>query len=743
MAEVPVLGKGMEMRHIAQACCALSLVGAAWPGLAQGGGQAPIPAWVTEKTREWSVSHYDAQGHSQWTGKKWNQSPNADQRAEALARLHHANERRTALWALTAWPMASWADEALKNGDGEAAQFLYLRGYRQSGADPYAYLGSGDRVERPWTHGLGLHLDQGAWRFQWIPSPALFTQAGNAALPKGLEQAPQPGVLIHLKQLRPGLEKLVSLAGGAAAGASGPASGPMNGIVPALAQGSRAGFVVRHLEPWLNQASPALEPLAHREAWVLHYGTERDGGRNLQGTLIFIPGELPGRTQLMMALLKLNPLSSGARSRVVKWTGSGATTEVQQLRGSGGVFHLIQKAEGTWISDREAPLRALLFPGPDPTLGERREWARVALSAMAPNTELSFWISPRIGADAAFENQAVRRRMANLQQGTWPNPFVAKAAPRTGALAVSLGAGPTEKLLDSILRVDDGSDFELPQMPQYADGGRALSPSQMKEFQEAQARAQDRQRQRAAVRQDVTALQACLDLRGAALVWNGWVGAPTLSPSEKASLTELGRLRREDPWRAMQAQRDGKISAFGGFGEPGMAPSLALALPVQGAKRVQVENLLKRLLPKLFKGQTQKQSFGAYEIHRVVTAQAFRPAWSVVSDMLVLGTDEAAVKAVAAGLQGQAPTLADSESKAWARMEIDGARASKELENLLLAFLRSRASSGWWIGETTSEDEAASELAFSLGPFLGAVKALGPVKLEWNWTAAGLEGRPR
>jgi hypothetical protein len=531
----------------------------------------------------------------------------------------------------------------------------------------------------------------------------------------------------------------VTLAGGAGAAANGASTG----LVPALAQGSRLGFAVRHLEPWLKQASPALEPLANREAWVLHYGTEREGGRNLQGTLVFIPGDLPTRTQLMMALLKLNPLSSGARSRVVTWTGPGATTEVQQLRGSGGVFHLIQKAEGTWISDREAPLRALLFPGAEPTLGERQEWARVALAAMAPDTELSFWVAPRIGADAAFEIQAIRRRLANTQQGTWPNPFVAKAAPRSGALTVALGAGPTEKLVEAILRVDDASDFRLPQMPEFANGGQALSPAQLKAYQEALAGAQERQRQRASLRQDAGALQACLDLRGAALLWNGWVAAPALNPAEKASLAELARLRREDPWRAMQAQRDGKIAAFGGFGEPGMTPSLALALPVQGAKKVQVENLLKKLTPRLFKGQNQKQAFGTAELHRVMTAQAFRPAWTLVADTLVLGTDEAAVKAVAAGLQGQAPTLADSESKAWARMELDGARTAKELENLLLAFLRSRTGSGWWIGETANGDEAAAELAFSLGPFLGAVKALGPVKIEWNWTPGGLEGRPR
>ena len=725
------------MRHIAQGSCALALSLAALPTAGQ--VRSAIPPWAAERVRGWSVSRYDAAGNQQWTGKRWDQATWGDQLAEARNRVRNAQDRRAALWALTAWPVDQWDATALKTGGAEAAHFLYQRGYRQSGKDPYAYLGSPDRVERPWTHGLGLHLDKGAWRFQWIPSPALFTQAGSTTLPKGMEQAAQPGVLIHLKQLRPGLGKLVTLAGGAGAAANGASTG----LVPALAQGSRLGFAVRHLEPWLKQASPALEPLANREAWVLHYGTEREGGRNLQGTLVFIPGDLPTRTQLMMALLKLNPLSSGARSRVVKWSGPGAATEVQQLRGSGGVFHLIQKAEGTWISDREAPLRALLFPGAEPTLGERQEWARVALAAMAPDTELSFWVAPRIGADAAFETQAIRRRLANAQQGTWPNPFVAKAAPRTGALTVALGAGPTEKLVEAILRVDDASDFRLPQLPEFANGGQALSPAQLKAYQEALAGAQERQRQRASLRQDAGALQACLDLRGAALLWNGWVAAPALNPAEKASLAELARLRREDPWRAMQAQRDGKIAAFGGFGEPGMTPSLALALPVQGAKKVQVENLLKKLTPRLFKGQNQKQAFGTAELHRVMTAQAFRPAWTLVADTLVLGTDEAAVKAVAAGLQGQAPTLADSESKAWARMELDGARTAKELENLLLAFLRSRTGSGWWIGETASGDEAAAELAFSLGPFLGAVKALGPVRIEWNWTPGGLEGRPR
>jgi len=726
----------MGKRPFARGACALAWTLAASPLLAQGGQGL---AWAQEQARHWSTYRTDARGQRIWQAVPFAQMTPAEQWEQLLNHLMEGSNRRAALALLSQRSVSVWAPEALKTGDPEVAHFLYQRGFRQEGADPTAYLGPVDRVDRPWTHGLGLHLDSGGWRFQWIPSPALFTQSGQAALPKGLEGAAQPGVLIHLKQLRPGLEKLVALAGGTASGANGIPSG----VVPALAQGSRAGFAVRHLDPWLKQANPALEPLAQREAWVLHYGAERASGRSLQGTLVFVPGDLPTRTQLLMALLKLNPLSAGARSRVVTWTAHGASTEVQQLRGGGGVFHLIQRAEGTWISDREAPLRALLFPGPEPSLGERQEWARVALSAMNPGTELSFWVAPRIGAGAAFENQAIRRRLTKAQQGTWPNPFVAKAAPRTGALSLALGAGPTEKLVEAILRVDDATDFRLPQMPAFANGGQALSPAQMKAYQEALAAAQERQRQRSSLRQDAATLQACLDLRGAALFWNGWVGAPALNPMEKASLQELARLRREDPWRAMQTQRDGKVAAFGGYGEPGMSPSLALALPLQGARRVQVENLLKKLLPRLFKGQNQKQAFGSSELHRVLTAQAFRPAWTLVGDTLVLGTDETAVKAVASGLQGQAPTLADSPSQAWARMELDGARVSKELENLLLAFLRSRSGSGWWIGEGASEDEAAAELAFSLGPFLGAVKALGPLRLEWNWTPGGLEGRPR
>lgn len=718
------------MGRLAQSLCVLGVA------LAPVAAQESAPAWAREYASHWSIYRRDFRG--QYIGRPvpFAEMTQAEQWEQFMEHLKQGGKaRRAALAFLSQRTPSVWAQEGLKAGDPEVALALHRLGYRQAGTDPFAYLGASDRVDRPWIHGLGLHLDKTGWRFQWIPSPALFTQSGNATLPKGLSQAAQPGVLIHLKQLRPGLERLVALSGGAGTDS--------RGILPALTKGSRVGFTARHLEPWLKKASPALEPLANREAWVLHYGSARPGAEELQGTLVFIPGDLPARTQLTMALLRLNPSSSGARSRVVKWTSPGGSTEVQQLRGSGGVFHLIQMAEGTWISDREAPLRALLFPGPVPTLGERAEWARVALSAMDPGTELSFWLVPRIGADAAFEVQALHRRQMLAQQGTWPNPFVAKAAPRTGAMAVSLGAGPTEKLVEAALRVDDATEIRLPELPEFANGGRTLAPAQMKGYQEALADAQERRRQRAALRQDAQSLQACLDLRGAALFWNGWVTAPPLSPAEKAALTELAKLRREDPWRARRLQQEAKVTAFGGFGEPGMTPSLALALPVQPARRTQAENLLKKVLPRLFKGQNQKQAFGSAELHRILTAQAFRPAWTLVADTLVLGTDEGAVKAVAAGLQGQAPTLADTDSRAWARMEVDGARASAELENLLLAFLRSRSGAGWWIGEAASQDDAAAELAASLGPFLGALKALGPVRIEWNWTAAGLEGRPR
>ncbi|MBK9796315.1 MAG: hypothetical protein IPP58_07430 [Holophagaceae bacterium] len=108
------------------------------------------------------------------------------------------------------------------------------------------------------------------------PSPALFTQAGSAACPRAWRQAAQPGVLIHLKRLRPGLEKLVAVAGGAGATANGTRR---PGAL--LAQGSRLGFAVRHLDP--NRSRPPRRsnpgPTARATQTKkkgIHYGTERE-----------------------------------------------------------------------------------------------------------------------------------------------------------------------------------------------------------------------------------------------------------------------------------------------------------------------------------------------------------------------------------------------------------------------------------------------------------------------------------
>ena len=181
--------------------------------------------------------------------------------------------------------MDTWAKTALRKASDrdEVAHYLYMRGYRFPDKDPFLYMEPGNRVDRPWTHGLGLHLDgHDAWRFQWIPSPVLLSKIdGPSRLPKALERAPQPGVLLRMSRLRSGLERLKGLGGGEGGGSA------------ALAQGSRAGFLLRHLDPWLKQASAALEPLANREAWILHYGVSRDASGPGAGTLVFIPGDLP------------------------------------------------------------------------------------------------------------------------------------------------------------------------------------------------------------------------------------------------------------------------------------------------------------------------------------------------------------------------------------------------------------------------------------------------------------------
>ena len=553
---------------------------------------------------------------------------------------------------------------------------------------------------------------------------------GGGWLPKGLERAPQPSALLRLKHLRPGLAKLQSLAGGEA------------GMVGALAQGTRAGFLLRHGASWLQESSVVLEPLAQREAWILHYGTARGTGPS-GGTLVFMPGDLPTRTKLALELLRLNPTSRGARVRTVKW---GGRQEITQVRGSGGVLNLWASPEGTWICDKEAPLRAAVSPGAFVTLGERPEWCRVALAALRPETELSLWIVPRLGAGAAFERLALCRRMQGLAQQTWPNPFIAKAAPRSGALSAALGAGPTEAMMGAILRIDREETLSEPRMAAFADGGQNLTPQQQQHYRAETERVRARLVARKGLRSEIAVLQGLLDLRGAAFYWNGWTPPPPLSAAQRAALTEFRKLKQEGPSQASRLERQGQVQAFGGFGEPGMSPSLALALPIQKGRAIQVEELIRKLWIQLFKGQAQNREYAkGVLVHRIATEQAFTPAYAVLNETLVLGSDSEAVQAVMAGLLGQAPTLADMPSNAFGRVSIDGDKVARDLEALLLAYLRIQHGGRiWWFGEPApSEDEAAAEVASTFGPFLGALRILGRQTLEVDLTSAGFEARAK
>lgn len=716
---------------------------AAQAGMAQGSpGSQGAKNWAWDQVKSWRFSKHDARGKALWENKEFLSLPYPEQTEQLLDRLRGSfTERRAALLVLGDRPLDQWARAALRRARDrdEVAQFLYLRGYKYPDKDPYLYLEPAARVDRPWTQGLGLHLDPAeAWRFQWMPSPALFPKVDAAAnLPRALAPAPEPSVLVHLRQLRPGLVRLRNLAGGD------------GGMVQALAQGSRAGFWVRHLEAWLKQSATALEPLAGREAWVLHYGTSRSDLQPGEGTLVFLPGELPTRAKLGLELLKLNPTSLGARARSSTWTGpAGSKAEVTQIRGAGGVLSLCATPDGTWICDREEPLRSLLFPAAAVTLGERPEWCRAALSGMRPETEVSLWLLPRLGAGAAFERAAIRRRLLGNAQGTWNNPYIAKAAPRSGTFSVSLGAGPTELLLAALLRKDEEAPIEDPAMPEIAEGGQNLTPEQQKAYQADLAAARSRRESRKTLRDDATAALALLDPRGAALYWKGWVAPPPLTPAEKAAMAEFRRLQKEIAHEASRRQGEAKAGFYGGFGEPGMTPSLALAVPVKGGKGPQLEAMVKKAWTRLFegKGETREYAKGVL-LHRIRTNQAFTPSYAIVGDTLVVGTDDAAVQAVAAGLLGQGPTLADLGGRAFGLAQLDGAQASRDLELLLSAYLRMNegGSNLWWEdpGPAATGDDAAAELAATFGPFLGAVKALGTRTLELEWTSGGLEARPR
>lgn len=713
----------------------LAVLGTWVPVLAQSAwGSEGAKAWAQKESKSWYVRIKDPKGNLHWTNTKFDGLSYDDQTAQLLERLKEGGAaRRAALVLLGERPLDNWAKTALRMAADrdEVAHYLYLRGYRFPGKDPYLYMEPGNRLDRPWTHGLGLHLDGNlAWRFQWIPSPALLSRIdAPSRLPKALERAPQPGVLLRLKQLRPGLERLKALGGGE------------GGVSAALAQGTRAGFLLRHFDSWLKQASTVLEPLANREVWILHYGVRRDLFGPDGGTLVFIPGDLPARTKLALELLKLNPLSRGARSRSVEWNG----VQITQVRGAGGVLHLATTPEGTWISDREAPLRALFFPKAQINLGDRLEWCKVAMAALRQETEVSLWVMPRIGADAVFERTAIRRRLLGATQGVWPNPFIAKAAPRTGALALSLGAGPTETLMASFLRMDHQEPIADPVLPGFADGGNALSPAQQQAYQTDVKQANSRREARKGLRGELNTILKALDLRGAAVHWNGWVAPPVLTAAQKTAMARLQRMKAEDRYKAMKQQHEGQAGFFGGYGEPGMTPSLALAVAIKPGQKAALQASMGRLLPKLFKGQHQKRPYAGTEIRRVRTDQAFAPSYAFVNETLVVGTDDASVQAVVAGLMGQAPTLADWQSQSFARAELDGAKVAAALESLLLAYLRATGGgrSWWWLEGPATSDEAGAEVASTFGPFLGAIRGLGKRGMELDWGPGGLEGRPR
>ena len=699
--------------------------------------------WAQKQSKNWRLIKPDARGNRLWSDKYFKDVSWTEQTDQLVLALEGGNDAGTqsqaALILLSERPMEQWAARALDlksspNHD-EIAWLLYRLGYKQPGADPFAYLGDPGKLDRPWTEGLGLHLDSGgAWRFQWIPSPSLMPQLKTGAgVPKALERASQPGVLIHMKELRPGLERLRNLAG----------EGD-GGIIVSLSQGTRAGFLLRHLEPWLKEAAPALDPLAHREAWILHFGVSRGTWAPKEGTLIFIPGELPTRTKLALQLLQLNPTSKGARSRSATWKGPSSSVEVQQVRGSGGVLSLYAAPSGTWICDREAPLKDLIFGGPSARLGERPQWCQTAMAGSHGDTEVSLWMAPRLAAGAAFENLAAHRLMQHANQQTWPNPTIAKAAPRSGALALSIGAGPTEAMLQSLLRLDDPQPMVEPEIPPLASGGATLSPLQKRDYQLEVEKIRTRRIKRDALRKELAKVGEQLDLRGASLYWNGWVEAPPISEKEKAAQAEFRKLKREAPDRAARMERTGLAKLYGGFGEPGLAPSLALAVAVKPDQKAALQAALTERFHLLFKGQSQIRTVGGVELHRVQTSQAFTPCWAIVNDRLILGSDDIAVAAVAAGLQGQAPTLADLKSESFGRAEVDGAALAKHLENLLLAYMRTQHGSPWWWGEPPPDsDEASAEVASSFSPFLGALRAMGKVDLALDWTAGGLEARKK
>ena len=611
-------------------------------------------------------------------------------------------------------------------GNDEGRLALYRLGYR-SGGDATAFLGWNGRPGRPWTQGMGLHLDAGGWRFQMIPAAAFLPSApqGNG-LPDALAPAPEPTALMHLRALKPGLAKLADLAGG-----------PNGQLLATAAAGPRAGFLATHLRRWLDSDAPGLAPLADREAWVLHYGR---GG--MEGTLAFLPGDLPGRSAMALSLLKLNPFSAGARARTVKLKDG---TEVDAMRGSGGLLFLERRGEGVWIADRVALLEDLHKPTAHARVGERQEWGRLAAAGMG-EAQVSFWLLPSAGADAANECALLRLREHPRALPAASSVTLAKAAPRDAAFSAALGAGPTDVALRALLAQDD--PYEVPQ-PDAASGlvgdGSMLTPEQQKQRADWAAAAAKRRAGQAVMRRQIARLEALLDLRGAAFHWNGWTQAPPVAEAERARLVEW---RKTGAWTAENGQRMATApKAFGGFGEPGFTPSLALAIPVLPGKEAETEALAAKVLKDAFKGAAETKELGAVKLHRVRTAQAFAPSSAVIGSVLVLASDDQAAAQAVAGLQGQAPTLADLPGGDWGLAHLDGARLAPALQTLLRDYLSALGGQreNWWEDPQpkASGDEVSEEVASSFGPFLDLIRKQGAMDLVIRPTAGGFELRPR
>lgn len=642
-----------------------------------------------------------------------------------------APNRDAALVLLTQWPYEQGlAKVILGNPLGELA--LKSLGYQRP-----AVLAGDVQPTRPWVHGVGLHLDGANWRLQMIPTPAFLpVMTAGEGLPKPLETAPVPSALIRLKQLRPGLQRLADVVGGSE-----------DNLIRTAAAGGRAGFLLRHVQSWMTKAEPALGPLADRPAWILHYGLtrpERVGMENRrdiatpQGTLVFIPGPLPKRTELALTLMRLNPFS-GARARKGQLADG---TPVDQVRGSGGVLHLETTPEGTWICDREATLVAR-HQGAWPTLGRSPGWGRVALAG-AGQASASLWLIPRQAVGADFENSLAT--LPKSLDGAFPAATndLLKAAPRGSALSGALGSGPTARALQAFFRVDMRFEPPVPSDPTLGGQAIDLSPEQKKSLARAKADGEARVRAQDALRRQLDRLARMLDGQGAAFHWNGWTAAPPLSEAEKAALVEF---RKQGYWTNARKEKMRQAPGFGGYGEPGLTPSFALALPLKGGRSTDADALLAQLFPAAFKGALQSRPIGSVTLRRMRTVQAFAPSYAIQGNVLILASDDVAASATLAGLQGQAPTLADLPPMGWGQLEWDGPRLAAESEKLLQAYLGAESGKPrrWWEDSSApqSGDEVAEEVSSTFGPLLDLLRRQGRLRMEMTLGAAGLELRPK